>query len=39
MNVGILYKCKRIAIEAEGIRLLPEVEIVLDAPSVDNIAD
>ena len=30
MNVGILYKSKRIAIEEEGIRLLPEVEIKSD---------
>jgi hypothetical protein len=39
MNVGILYKSKRITIEAEGIRLLPEVEIAPDAPVVDEIAE
>ncbi len=39
MNVGILYKSKRITIEAEGIRLLPEVEVAPDAPVVDEIAE
>ena len=39
MNVGILYKIKIITIEAEGIRLLPEVEIAPDAPVVDEIAE
>ena len=39
MNVGILYKSKRITIEAEGIRLLPEVETAPDAPVVDEIAE
>ena len=39
MNVGILYKSKRITIEAEGIRLLPEVEIAPDAAVVDEIAE
>jgi hypothetical protein len=39
MNVGILYKSKRITIEAEGIRLLPEVEVTPDTPVVDEVAE